>query len=273
MAWCDTLGTLLLWTGFLCDESLELAIWQAYYNGYIFETLPVIEWKYNNNNYTTDTYGTINTNWQKYRQSKKTPKTYTIQWYLLEADCVSLEQEIDKMTKACSQHNKQFKYKRRDGTTLFANASIQLEFGERFDTTFFIPYTATVTVFDGSMYGSVMTEQSRLNTVSNITSIVSYDEGNEQWLPYITITWKAWCSITWIVLSLWEYTLDIPVTLSDTDVLLINTRGGYIWKNLSQSISWNGELPLLEIWSNTFNVYFTGTPNVDVYLMSYPTYA
>lgn len=273
MSWIDTLGTLLLWTWSLYETWDAFNNNQADYNGYIFSLVSVIEANYNNDNYNTTTYSTIYANWDKYWNSRKTAKIYTIQWYLVEASCEALEVEIDAMTKACSQRNKQFRLKRRDGTIIFSNASVAISFEERFDTSFFMPYTATVTVYDGNMYWSVINEQSYEDTVANISTTITNTQGNEQWLPYILLECKVWNTLTSVTVIVWESSLTVPVALISTDTLLINSRSGEILKNWSPLLGWTWTLPVLEIWSNTFQVLFVGSPNVDVYFMTYPQYA
>lgn len=273
MAWIDILWNVLLWTWSLYDEWISFTENQAYYNWYVFSTVSVKNWNYNNDNYEVDTYWSINTNWRKYRKDTKNPKIYSIEWYLIEESCVALEEEINRMTIACDIKNQQFKLKRRDWTIVFSNASVKVEFWERFDTTFYIPYTAIVTVYDWSMYWSVIEEQSRLSTTSNISTSIVYNKWNQAWLPYILIQGKPSSSITWVTIIIWDYTLTIPVSINDTDILLVDNRWERILKNWSELLSWTWELPKLKVWSNDFQVLFEWSPNVDVYLMTYPTYA
>lgn len=273
MSWFWVLWTLLLGTGYLYESWDDFTENQAYYNWYIFEYVSVKDWNYNNDNYNEDTYWSIYKDGQTFVRATKSPKTYILQWYLLESDCVSLETEINALTQACSKRNQQFKLKRRDWTIVFSNASVKIQFWERRDTTFFIPYTATVTVYSGNMYGSVINEQELLGTTSNITSSINYTWWNEKWLPYILLDCKTWTSVTWVSVTIGTNTVTIPVTLSNTDTLLINKRSGTIWKNWSPLISWTWPIPRLEIGANSFDVTFEWTPNIDVYLMYYPSYA
>lgn len=90
--------------------------------------------------------------------------------------------------------------------------------------------------------------------------------------PKIILIWKSWSTITDIDIELkkvWLVSWDI-ITISQLiwnwDVLIIDYHEKIVTFNWTE-IVWSWFLTPLETWSNVFDFTFTGTVNLDIYIL------
>ena len=273
MSWVWLLWTTLLGTWYIYPVwTLPTDAWIAY-NGYVFPNVEVIEWSYSSGNFDLSVFDTIRTDWSWYDWAYKTQKTINIRWYIISEDCETLETDIDSMIKACSERFWILQKRRRSWVVTVSKALCSIEFWERRDTSFFMPYTVTITILDPFMYEEDLTEIARENITASMNNNFTLASGNEKPSPFVYILCKSWTSVSSLSVSINDVIITCNTSLVSWNSLLINHKNKEVMKNWLQNFQFSWEFAKLKFWTNNVKVSYTGTLSADIYLMYYPTYA
>lgn len=272
MTWISILWWVLLWTWYIYEESSLGENDKCSFNWYVFPNIEVIENTYWTNNIENTVFNTINRDWVWYIKSFKNSKTLVIYWYLLKDTCENLELAIDEMTQALSIRYWLFYFKRRSWEVVVNTASCSIDIAERYDTTFFIPYTVTVNLFDPFLYSDTLVEEYR-DTLSPLSEYFTVSLWNERPEPFVLLNLNAWSSVSSLSIDInWEI-ISIDTSLTAWDTLLINSKNKEVMKSGLQNFKFTWDFQKLNFWTNQINVTYTWTLDATVYVLYYPTYA
>jgi len=98
------------------------------------------------------------------------------------------------------------------------------------------------------------------NEITNNWTILSY--------PVIYLLFKTGIAgLTTIDLEMWWYTIAISETISDNDILIIDAENKEVTLN-GADIDYDWPLPVLEVWTNSFDLDFTGGSTVSLDLIA-----
>lgn len=233
--------------------------------------LPTIE---DVNGIEYQTYNVANDHWQGVYGWNIRNKRIQIEVLLKWDTAEELESNLTSMKSKVIQKEKRLTYRRIDGRVLWTDASCTSFVTNRkyYQTTFIPNIKIERETADPFFYDLSVTQESYEWITSNQASTVNYIEWSMRATPIILVNFNTASTVTEAEFTIWDRTITINDTFEAWDDLLIDCKTKSVSKNGTIGQDYSGQFPILEVWSNQFDVTIDGTWNTDVYIIRYGTY-
>lgn len=220
-----------------------------------------------------DEFDIANTHWVGLRNYFFKRKTITIRWVLKAESKWDLQTEIDTLLTAISQEEQTLRFTRDDWVVLTAPAYATWRIDrQRYNITF-VPVEITFIVMRPFMISSVRNETSFTGQSANFTSNVINTWGTYEAQPLVNVTFlTGLSSVTQVVVTLWSNTITVNESISDSDILEIDSENQDVKINDVGGKDYTGNFPVLERWNNSFEVSINWTWSADIYVQWNDTY-